>query len=136
MVSESEFFLPIGFVDEKGELLKQGSMRPATTGDELAVQTSDRVVFNARLRDLELLARVITRLGDKEQLTADELENLYEADFLYLQMFYQHLNGQDGAKVKIACPHCGQGHEVGLGHLFEHRPGKEEVEAVPLRMEG
>jgi hypothetical protein len=64
-----------------------------------------------------LLARVISTLGDLENVNTGVIERLYAADFNYLQGFYQKIN-QDGTNLtNVECPECHHGFEVDLGSL-------------------
>jgi hypothetical protein len=33
---------------------------------------------------------------------------LFSADLLYLQEFYNHINGLDSGNGRVVCPHCQQ----------------------------
>ncbi|WP_053228105.1 hypothetical protein [Spirochaeta cellobiosiphila] len=112
------FTLPLGFTDDKGHLQRKGMMRLATAGDELRIQNHDQNRFNHRYRDLLLLSQVITLLGDKTEVTPEDLMELYEADFLYLQLLYKDLNGDIEKKAQVQCPSCGQVDTIMIPDLF------------------
>jgi len=114
-----EFTLPIGFEDEKGLLFKKGKMRLATAGDELAIQDHEQNRFNHRYRDLLILSQVITQLGERTEVTPEHLMDLYEADFLYLQLLYQDLNGEVEKQALVQCPSCGHQERVAIPDLFK-----------------
>jgi len=91
------FFLPLGLSWE-GKIYRKGHIRLATTLDELEIQGTDDVAMNTRYRDIMLLARVIEDFDTLKPVTADMIENLYEADFLYLQLLYKDLSGESNAR--------------------------------------
>jgi hypothetical protein len=93
-------------------------MHPATTGDELDIQAED-AGLNARYRDIFLLARVIDDLEGISPVTPAMLEDLYEADFLYLQLLYKEANGETDGGALAACPACGKAVPVRLPRLYE-----------------
>ena len=125
----TEFTLPLGLTDEKGGLHRKGTMRAVTAEDELVLIEEDGVRFNDRQRDLELLARLITSLGTLDQVTAETLEELYEADFIYLQMLFNSLN--EGAAISYACPRCGTRRPLNLPDLFSQ--SQEEGRSEEIR---
>ncbi|MBN1699181.1 MAG: hypothetical protein JW881_16800 [Spirochaetales bacterium] len=116
---EIEFSLPLGFIDNEGTLQRKGKMRPATAHDEIVIQRDERNLFNKRYRDLLVLSQVITRLGDYVTVTTDILENLYEVDFIYLQMLYRELNSPTERKIVTRCPACGNADEIRMAKLFD-----------------
>jgi hypothetical protein len=103
----------------EGKVYRRGRMHPATTGDELEIQASEEAGFNARYRDVFLLARVIDDLEGLSPVTPAMVEELYEADFLYLQLLYREANGEADGGALAVCPVCGQGVPVGLPRLYE-----------------
>ena len=132
MKEETEFYLPIGLTDSKGTLHRKGVMRAVTAEDELELQESDGVQFNDRQRDLELLARLITSLGSLPQVEPDSLMELYEADFLYLQMLFNSVNS--GAKPRFRCPSCGAQNDLDVPTLFKSKTDndtKTELRLLP-----
>jgi len=112
------FYLPLG-LEHEGQTYRKGRMHLATTADELAVQSSDAAGMNPRHRDLELLARVIDELDGLNPITSEILEELYEADFLYLQLMYKNLNGEAETQPAISCPVCTKEFTVSLERLYE-----------------
>jgi hypothetical protein len=117
--TEFEFTLPRGYVDNEGNLHKQGAMRLATAIDEIAPLRDPRVNTNQAYLAVILLARVVTRLGSLGGVNTGVVEKLFSADFAYLQDFYRRINGNGGAKVAAACPECNHKFEVDLGHPGE-----------------
>jgi len=117
MTQRVEFFLPLG-ISHNGKIRRAGRMHPVTTGDELEVQAAEETGFNPRYRDILLLARVIDEIDGIGPPTPGLIEELYEADFLYLQLLYREINGD--ADVKAACPRCAAVSPVRLARLYEN----------------
>jgi hypothetical protein len=117
MQTEFEFTLPRGYVDGEGNLHKQGRMRMATAMDEIVPLRDLRVTSNQAYLAVILLARVITKLGSLPAVNTGVIENLFSADFAYLQDFYRRINEDGTAKVATTCPECNHRFEVDFGHL-------------------
>jgi hypothetical protein len=115
--TEFEFTLPKGYVDEEGNLHREGVMRLATAVDEIAPMRDPRVKVNEAYLTIILLSRVITRLGSLRQVTPKVIEDLFSADLAYLQNFYHQINENGSTQIEVVCPEC--------QHRFE-------VEATPL----
>jgi hypothetical protein len=109
------FRLPRGFVDEEGNLHRDGVMRLATARDEIVPLQDYRVQSNRAYLVIVLLSRVVTKLGDLKIITVDTIENLFSTDLAYLQEFYRKINEEGGApKHHIACPKCGHEMDVDM----------------------
>jgi hypothetical protein len=115
--TEFEFTLPRGYVDGEGNIHKQGTMRLATAMDEIVPLRDLRVKSNQAYLAVILLARVITRLGSLREINTGIIENLFSADFAYLQDFYRQINENGTSKITIGCPECNKTVEVDLGRL-------------------
>jgi hypothetical protein len=106
--TEFAFELPKGYVDERGNLHREGVMRLATARDELDPLRDIRVKENDAYFTVVVLARVITKLGGLSQVTTGVIENLFVEDLAYLQSFYQAINfggnGADAAPFPSAGP--------------------------------
>jgi hypothetical protein len=102
-------------------------MHPVTTGDELEIQAAEEVGVNARYRDILLLARVIDELDGLSPVIADMICELYEADFLYLQLLYREVNSDTQEGVPAICPRCGQPVAVHLPLLYENMEAYKRV---------
>ncbi|MDR1179017.1 MAG: hypothetical protein LBK44_00800 [Spirochaetales bacterium] len=113
-----EFFLPLGLCLD-GKVCRRGRMHPATTGDELEIQAAQEIDFNTRYRDVFLLARVIDEIEGISPVSPAMIEELYEADFLYLQLLYKEVNGETDEGALAACPACGRQVSVRLPRLYE-----------------
>jgi hypothetical protein len=115
--TEFEFTLPRGYVDKDGNLHKQGTMRLATAMDEITPLRDLRVKSNQAYLAVMLLARVVTRLGSLPDVNTGIIENLFSADFAYLQDFYRRINEDGTSKIQTSCPECNHEFEVDLGNL-------------------
>ena len=105
--TEFEFTLPQGYVDDDGNLHRDGVMRLATAADEIKPLKDPRVQANASYLTVIVLARVVTRLGRLEDVTPHVIENLYVSDLEYLQDLYERINGRGGSAIDVECPSCG-----------------------------
>ncbi len=115
--TEFEFTLPRGYVDQDGQVHRQGRMRLATAMDEIAPLRDPRVHSNQAYLVILLLARVITQLGTLTAVTTDVIENLFAADLAYLQAFYRRINEEGQTTIPVACPQCQTQFEVDLASL-------------------
>jgi len=115
--TEFEFTLPRGYVDQAGNLHRDGVMRLATALDEIAPLRDLRVRSNQAYLVIILLSRVIVRLGSLSQVTTGVIENLFAADLAYLQAFYRQINEQGTSRVTLTCPQCSTEFELDLAEL-------------------
>jgi hypothetical protein len=106
LITEFEFEMPKGLLDKHGAIHRRGMMRLATARDELIVQKDRRSKTSPGYAELILLSRVITRLGNIDQLIPEQLENLFSQDFSYLNDFYSRINQKDNLKLEAHCPEC------------------------------
>lgn len=109
--TEFDFSLPQGYVDEDGNLHKDGTMRLATAADEILPLKDPRVQSNPAYLSVILLSRVITKLGSLNSINPRNIENLFIADMAYLQDLYQRINENGSDVIKTVCPKC--------EHIFE-----------------
>ena len=114
--TEFEFTLPRSYVDRDGNIHKQGTMRLATAMDEIGPLRDLRVKANQAYVAVMLLARVITKLGSLPEVNTGIIENLFSADFAYLQDFYRRINENGTSKISTACPECNHEFVVDFGH--------------------
>lgn len=117
--TEFSFVLPCGYVDEQGNLHREGSMRRATAIDEIEPLEDPRVQRNEAYLSILLLSRVITRLGSIGAITPAIVERLFATDFLYLQDLYIQINAAAPHLVETQCPACGARFaiDVGVGEM-------------------
>lgn len=112
-----EFHLPFG-LEHNGSMCRKGTMHLATTLDELEIQTQDDVGMNTRYRDINLLSRVIDTIEGIGKVTVEHIENMFEADFLYLQILYKEVNGESEKNVQVRCPNCKNQSTVHIPSLY------------------
>ena len=91
-VTEFEFDLPKGYVDNTGTVHKHGTMRLATAADEILPLRDPRVVQNPGYLTIILLSRVITSLGTVPKVDPRVVEKFFSADLAFLQSMYQQIN--------------------------------------------
>jgi len=109
------FRLPRGFVDEDGNVHRDGVMRLATARDEILPLQDYRVQSNRAYLVIVLLSRVVSKLGEHQHITVDMIENLFSTDLAYLQEFYRKINEEGGApKHKVTCPKCANEMDVDM----------------------
>ena len=114
--TEFEFTLPVGYIDQAGQVHKQGTMRLATAADEILPLRDPRVVANQAYLVVVLLSRVVTRLGTYTGgLSTGVIERLFSADLSYLQDFYRRINEAGHTRVAVTCPSCEAKFEVEVG---------------------
>ncbi|HNP26332.1 MAG TPA: hypothetical protein PKM20_06310 [Nitrosomonas sp.] len=113
--TEFNFTLPRGYVDAEGNLHKEGTMRMATAFDEIAPMKDPRVQSNPGYLAVILLSRVITQLGDLQQINPKVIENLFSADFAFLEDMYRRVNDQGHNKISVTCPACEENIDVDIG---------------------
>jgi len=113
--TQFSFRLPRGYVDEQGQVHRDGVMRLATARDEILPLQDYRVQANRAYLVIVLLSRVIAKLGDITHVTVDMIENLFSTDLAYLQEFYRKINEEGGTpKHHIACAKCGHEMDVDM----------------------
>src|SRR5215210_7611992 len=83
--TEYEFILPRDYVDQTGTLHRHGVMRLATAMDEIIPLRDMRVKQNQAYLTVILLSRVVTKLGTLDEVHSGIIEELFSADFAYLQ---------------------------------------------------
>jgi hypothetical protein len=110
--TEYPFVLPRGYVDEHGQVHRDGVMRLATARDEIAPQTDARVRQNPSYLTVILLERTVTRLGSLPAVDTFVVENLFASDLAFLQDLYRRINQEGRTEAEVTCPSCGHGFAV------------------------
>ncbi len=110
--TEFNFSLPMGYVDKEGTLHKEGTMRLATAGDEIIPLKDPRVQQNPGYLSVILLSRVVTKLGGLDIINTKVIEDLFAADFAYLQQMYNRFNQTGHSQINATCPKCNHTFEV------------------------
>jgi hypothetical protein len=82
-------------------------MRRAVAIDEVEPLQDTRVHRNEAYMSIVLLSRVITCLGTISQVSPAIIEQLFTADFVYLQDLYVHVNDTGTSLIETRCPTCG-----------------------------
>lgn len=127
MPTEHPFVLPHGYESPDGNVHREGTLRLATAGDEIAVLGDARVRANRAYGVILLLSRVVTRLGELEgdAVTPEVIEGLYSRDFAHLHSLYRNVNGENEESLVRPgrCPHCGRA----LGAPGDRPSGEEGV---------
>lgn len=120
--TEFPFVLPRGYVDEQGEVHRSGVMRLATARDEILPLRDTRVRGNEAYLTVVLLSRVITRLGDLDQINTKVIEGLFASDLAFLQDLYRRVNQEGHTHAAITCPECEHGFTVDVAGDAAGRP--------------
>jgi hypothetical protein len=123
MQTEIAFTLPKGYVDERGEVHRDGTMRLATARDEIEPLRDVEVRQNEAYLSVLLLARTITRIGPVTEISPALVEGLYAADFDHLQRIYERINSDGEAVGVLSCPACAHQFEVDLSEIEDGRLG-------------
>ena len=116
--TEYEFVLPRGYIDSDGNLHREGIMRLANAKDEIVPLNDLRVQRNRAYLIIVLLSRVITKLGEINEVGAMQIENLFAGDLRFLEEMYNRIN-EDEAMVRVTCPDCGHKFSKEFGRLGE-----------------
>jgi hypothetical protein len=106
MCTEFPFVLPRGYVDSSGGVHRRGVMRLATARDELVSQRDDRVRENPNYLAVVLISRVVTRIGDIDDVHGGVIENLFASDLAFLQDLYRRINQDGHTHARVTCPNC------------------------------
>ena len=117
--TEFDFVLPKGFIDDNGNVFRDGTMRMATALDEITPLRDPRVRNNEAYLVVILLSQVITRIGNINKVTPNMVERLFAADIAYLQDMYRQINDVSVRKVTLWCPNCGHEFEEEIPLLGE-----------------
>ena len=117
MDTEYTFTLPRGYVDDQGQVHREGRMRLATAIDEIGIMQDPRALENEAYLPVLLFCRVITRLGGFRTITPGLIEKLFASDFAYLEDFYNRINESSPILVGAVCPHCANPFNVQVAPL-------------------
>ena len=93
-------------------------MRLANAKDEIVPLNDLRVQRNRAYLIIVLLSRVVTRLGDLNEVNTGVIENMFASDLRFLEEMYNRIN-EDEATVGVVCPECGAKFEREFGRLGE-----------------
>lgn len=123
MQTEIGFTLPRGYVDARGKVHREGTMRLATARDEIEPLREAEVRRNEAYLTVLLLSRTITRIGEVTDVTPNVVESLFAADFDHLQRLYERVNSDGEAVGVVSCPACAHEFEVDLTEVDDARLG-------------
>jgi hypothetical protein len=91
--TEFSFTLPRGYMDSStGRLHRAGTMRAATPGILQLAHKDPRVVANPEYLSVILLSKAVTSLGTLDMINTHIIEDLFTADFDYLNELYNTIN--------------------------------------------
>jgi acetylornithine deacetylase/succinyl-diaminopimelate desuccinylase-like protein len=107
--TEYEFELPKGYVDEKGQVHREVTIREITGADQEAM-------LNPQLRNnpakmlTALMARVITRLGTLEgrQIDTHVTAGMFKSDRDFLILKLKEIDSGPEMDIDVECPDCGK----------------------------
>ena len=114
-----DFTLPKGFIDNAGEIHRNGKMRLATAGDEISATRDPRVLSNPSYLTIVILGKVVTELEGVPMVSANVIERLFTADLAFLQDMYQRINDIEPPSMEAVCPDCGKIFRVPLNFTRE-----------------
>jgi hypothetical protein len=114
--TEYDFKLPKGFVDDAGDLHRDGMMRLANAADEILPLKDPRVQNNPAYLSVIVLSRVVTRLGTVPDVNPGIIEGLFVQDLAYLQELYRRINGGEELTLQTKCPQCDTVVETHINH--------------------
>jgi len=117
LITEHEFELPKGYIDNAGALHRAGVMRLATGADEILPMKDPRVQNLPAYLIVILLSRVVTRIGTLSQINPGVIENLFSEDLTFLQAMYNRINGLSPPRMTTRCPKCAEAIEVEVPQL-------------------
>lgn len=106
MRTEYPFVLPRGFVDERGQTHREGTLRLATARDELTAQAEPLVRQNPAYLSIYLIMRTVTRLGTVPVVDRFVVEHMFASDLAFLQDLYRRVNQLGHTEAEVCCPKC------------------------------
>jgi hypothetical protein len=119
--TEYPFVLPRGYVDDGGTVHRNGVMRLATAKDEILPLRDPRVRDNEAYLTVLLLARVVLKIGEINDVHPGVVERLFATDLAFLQDLYRRVNSEGHTHAAVTCPSCGADFEVDVAG---DRPGE------------
>jgi hypothetical protein len=105
--TEYTFELPKGYVDEKGQLHKEVTIREITGADQEAMLNPSLKSNPAKMLTA-LLARVITKLGTLEgrQVDTGVTANMFKSDRDFLILKLKEIDSGPEMEIDVECPDC------------------------------
>lgn len=117
-----DFVLPRGYVDEDGEVHRNGQMRLATARDEILPLKDPRVQDNEAYLTIVLLTRVVTKIGSVTPINTKTIEGLFASDLAFLQDLYRRVNQEGHTHAAVQCPECEHDFAVDVAGDVAGRP--------------
>jgi len=107
--TEYTYELPKGFVDDKGQLHKDVTIREITGADQEAM-LNPQFRNNPAKMLTALLARVIVKLGALEgrQVDTAVTANMFKSDRDFLIMKLKEIDSGPEMEIDVECPDCGK----------------------------
>jgi len=105
-MTEHEFELPKGYVDNEGNLHRQGTMRLSTGADEILSMKDPRVQSLPAYLIIIVLSRVVIKLGTLQPINPAVIERLFSEDLAFLQQMYNRINALVVQKHSVLSPKC------------------------------
>ena len=118
-VTVLDFTLPRGYLAADGSLHRHGKMRLATALDEIESVNDPRVQANEAYLPVILLSRVITGLGELQEISPQLVGNLFASDLTYLEDLYLRINGTERITIGATCPHCSKTFQLQVAPIYE-----------------
>jgi len=107
--TEYTYELPKGYVDDKGQLHKDVTIREITGADQEAM-LNPQFRNNPAKMLTALLARVIVKLGSLEgrQVDTAVTANMFKSDRDFLIMKLKEIDSGPEMEIDVECPDCGK----------------------------
>jgi len=107
--TEYTYELPKGYVDDKGQLHKDVTIREITGADQEAM-LNPQFRNNPAKMLTALLARVIVKLGALEgrQVDTAVTANMFKSDRDFLIMKLKEIDSGPEMEIDVECPDCGK----------------------------
>ena len=108
---ESEFNLPLGYMNGDGVTRRKGALRKMT-GREEAILAEKSNQQNGGKLVTELLYSCVTQFEGAEKLTKQDVANWYSADRNYVLIKLRSFTFGPELPATYTCPSCGEKLEV------------------------
>lgn len=108
---ETEFTLPIGYVNGDGNVRRKGALRKMT-GKEEAILADRANQSNGGKLVTELIHSCVTQFEGESKLTKQDVANWYSADRNYVLIKLRSFTFGPQLPANYSCPSCGEQMEV------------------------
>lgn len=113
---EFDFTLPKGYVDDEGNIHREGKMRLVTSEDRILAMRNPMVRKNPSYLIVAILSRVVTSLGTLQDINPGVIEGLLSSDFSYIQKFYNDINYNYATEADISADNSGSSNQGATGY--------------------